>query len=177
MSPSSIHRLVRLGTAAVAALVIAVGFGPPVSAGGWAVGSIDAIPDAVAGQTADVAFTILQHGLTPVDLTDDVGVEIVLADGTVHFFAATSTGATGHYVAAVTFPSAPGAYEWNLRMGWFGPHELGSLDVTSTDGSDGVGAWSWSMTRWVTLGLAAVLAAVAVADVTRTRRHAPATPT
>lgn len=176
MSTASVHRLVRLGTAALAALVLAVGVGPPISAGGWAVGSIDEIPDAVAGQTADVAFTILQHGETPVDLTDDVGVEILLGDGRALFFAATTSGSVGHYVAEVEFPSVPGEYSWNLRMGWFGTHDLGTLDVMSANsGAAGAGWWSW--TRWVTLGLAAALAAVALADVARTRRHAPATPT
>jgi hypothetical protein len=177
MSPSSAHRLARLVTAGLAALVVVAGFGSSASAGGWAVGSIDEIPDAAPGQTADVGFTILQHGVTPAELTDDVGVEIVLADGTVQFFAATSAGAAGHYVAAVTFPPAPGEYSWNLRMGWFGVHDLGTLDVTPADRGVDTAGWYRSTTRWVTLGLAAVLASVAVTDLMRTRRHARATPT
>jgi hypothetical protein len=174
MPNSSLRQHARLATAAVAALVVFASFGTSASAGGWAVGSIDAIPDAAVGQTTEVGFTILQHGVTPVDLADDVGLEIVLTDGTVEFFAATGAGATGRYVSAVTFPSTPGEYTWNLRMGGFGTSDLGTVDVISTHGAD-AGAWSWAMARWVTLGLAVVLAAVAVADLTRARRRVLAT--
>lgn len=175
MSRTSLRPRARLATAALAALVVLAGLGSTASAGGWAIGSIDAVPDARAGQTVDVRFTILQHGVTPVDLAEDVGVEIVLADGTVEFFTATNAGATGRYASEVTFPSTPGEYSWNLRMGWFGTHELGTLDVASTSHGDDSSTWTWAMTRWVTLGLAAVLAAVAVSDVIRTRRKLPAT--
>jgi hypothetical protein len=176
MSHSPTGGLARLVVAS-AAFVVVAGFGTSASAGGWAIGSIDAIPDAAAGQTADVGFTILQHGVTPVDLADDVGVEIVLADGTVEFFAATNAGGAGHYIAEVAFPSTPGEYSWNLRMGWFGSHDLGTLDVTSASQGDDPGGRSWTTARWVSLILAVVLAAVAVTDLTRTRRHAAAMPT
>ncbi len=175
MSRTSLRQRARLATAVLAALVILAGSGSSASAGGWAIGSIDAVPDARAGHTVDVGFTILQHGLTPVDLADDVGVEIVLAEGTVEFFPATNAGATGRHVSEVTFPSTPGEYSWNLRMGWFGTQELGTLDVGPTSHGDDSNTWTWAMTRWVTLGLAAALAAVAAWDMTRTRRKLPAT--
>ena len=175
MSHVSLLQRARLVSAVATALVIVAGFGSSTSAGGWAIGSIDAVPDARAGQTVNVGFTILQHGVTPVDLEDDVGVEIVLADGTVEFFAATNAGATGRYVSEVTFPSTPGEYSWNLRMGWFGSHELGTLDVASTSHGDDSGSWTWAMARWVTLGLAGALAAVAAGDLFRARRKLPAT--
>ena len=163
MSRSSLPQLARLATAALVALVIVAGFGSSASAGGWAIGSIDSAPDAKAGHTVDVGFTILQHGVTPVDLADDVGVEIVLVDGVVEFFPATNAGATGRYVSEVTFPAAPGDYSWNLRMGWFGTHQLGTLDVASASTGDESGTWTWAMARWVTLGLAGALAAAAAA--------------
>jgi hypothetical protein len=175
MSHVSHRQRARLATAALTALVVVAGFGSPASAGGWAIGSIDAVPDAHAGHTVDVGFTILQHGVTPVDLADDVGVELVLANGTVEFFPATNTGATGRYVSEVTFPSTPGGYAWNLRMGWFGTHELGTLDVASASNGDDSNSWAWAMTRWVAFGLAAALATVAACDMIRTRRKLPAT--
>ena len=173
MSRTSLRQLARLATAALTALVVVASFGFSASAGGWAIGSLDAVPDARAGHTVDVGFTILQHGVTPVDLADDVGVEMVLADGAVEFFPATNVGATGRYVSEVTFPSTPGEYSWNLRMGWFGTHQLGVLDVGSTR-SDDVSTWTWATTRWVTLGSATALAAVAAWDMVRTRRKRPA---
>ena len=175
MSHVSLLQRARLVTAALTALVVVAGFGSSASAGGWAIGSIDAVPDAHAGHTVNVGFTILQHGVTPVDLADDVGVEIVLADGTVEFFPATNAGATGRYVSEVTFPSPPGEFSWNLRMGWFGTHELGTLDVASASSGDDSGTWTWAMARWVTLGMAGALAAVAAGDLFRTRRKLPAT--
>lgn len=175
MSRSSLRQRARLTTAALAALVIVAGFGSSASAGGWAIGSLDAVPEVRAGHTVDVGFAILQHGVTPVDLADDVGVEIVLADGAVEFFPAANAGATGRYVSEVTFPSAPGEYSWNIRMGWFGAHQLGALDVASTSRSDDANTWPWVTTRWVTLGLATALATVAAGDMIRTRRKLPAT--
>jgi hypothetical protein len=175
MSHVSLRQRARLVIAALTALLVVAGFGSSASAGGWAIGSIDAVPDAQAGQPVDVGFTILQHGVTPVDLADDVGVELVLADGTVEFFPATNAGATGRYVSEVTFPSTPGEYSWNLRMGWFGTQELGTLDVASASTGDDSGTWTWAMARWVTLGLAGALAAVAAWDVFRARRKLPAT--
>ena len=71
------------------------GFGRAASAGGWAVGSLDAVPAATAGQTSAVGFTVLQHGVTPADLSEDVGIEIVNADGTALFFPATNDGVPG----------------------------------------------------------------------------------
>jgi hypothetical protein len=159
----------------LAALVIVAGFGSSASAGGWALGSLDAVPNARAGHTVDVGFTILQHGVTPVDLAEDVGVEIVLGDGVVEFFPAGNAGATGRYISEVTFPSTPGEYAWNLRMGWFGSHELGTVDVDAASQGDRSKTWPWAMTRWVTFGLAAALAAVAAWDMIRTRRKLPAT--
>ena len=75
----------------------------------------------------------------------------------------------------MTFPSKPGEYAWNLRMGWFGTHELGTVDVASTSRSDDASTWTWAMARWVTLGLAGALAAVAAWDVFRARWKLPAT--
>ena len=174
MSRSRLRQRARHATAVLTALVVVAGFGSPASAGGWAIGSIDAVPDAQAGHTVDVGFTILQHGVTPVDLADDVGVELVLADGTVEFFPATNAAA-GRYVSEVTFPSTPGEYSWSLRMGWFGTQEVGTLDVASASNGDDSGTWTWAMARRATLGLAGALAAVAAWDVFRARRKLPAT--
>ena len=101
------------------------------SAGGWAVTSLDSIPEVTAGESADVGFTILQHGETPAVLESNVGIELVLADGTIQFFEAVSDGEPGHYVATVTFPASAGSYEWHARMDWFGTYELGAIEVAA----------------------------------------------
>lgn len=149
----------------------AAGVGTPASGGGWALGSLDAVPEATAGETVDVGFTILQHGVTPVDLTDDVGIEITRADGTVDYFAAATEGATGHYTASVTFPTTTGEYSWSLRMGWFGPQELGTVHVTSTDGGSITATTMWSTVRWIMLALTLALASVALSDLAITHRR------
>lgn len=178
MAPRLRHRLTRLTVATVAALAVLVGLAAPAAAGGWAVGSLDEVPVAVPGGTADVGFTILQHGVTPVDLTTDVGIEVVQSDGTRSYFAAAPDGPAGHYIAAVTFPVTAGAHSWSIHMGWFGFQDLGTLPVTAGSAPDAVvaGASStpWTVTRWVLLGLGGVLGIVAVADLAAGRRQASA---
>ena len=165
------HRFARLGAVVVAALAVVVGSGASASAGGWAIGSLDAIPEATAGRTADVGFTILQHGVTPVDLTDDVGIEIVRADGNVDFFAAAQDGEVGHYTAAVTFPTSLSDHSWNIRMGWFGSQDLGTLHVTSAAEDAFTSPTIWPTARWVMLALTVVLAVVSFWDLLGRRRH------
>jgi hypothetical protein len=172
----------RLFAAGLVALVVAVS-ASSASAGGWAVASLDALPNAAAGQSVDVGFTVLQHGQTPAVLDSDVGIELVLAEGTMQFFPAVADGVPGHYVATVTFPGTAGNYEWHARMGWFGSYELGTIDVAaSTTSSAGSGSGSgggsaWRDLRWITLAGSILLGGVAIVDlvVTRQRRRtAPA---
>ena len=75
----------------------------PASAGGWAVSTLDEVPSPRAGEVVDVGFTIRQHGVTPVNLDGDVGVELTGPAGRTAFFPAEQTGAPGHYVARVEF--------------------------------------------------------------------------
>ena len=70
----------RLLVAGLLALVVAVS-ASSASAGGWAVASLDALPNASAGQSVDVGFTVLQHGQTPAVLDSDVGIELVSPTG------------------------------------------------------------------------------------------------
>jgi hypothetical protein len=164
--------LARLVVAAVVALVV-VASGSSAFAGGWAVASLDAIPDATAGQSVDVGFTVLQHGQTPAVLDSDVGIELILADGAMQFFPAVADGVPGHYVATVTFPDTAGSYQWSARMGWFGSYELGAIDVaatTTTSGGSGGGS-IWPDLRWATLAGSILLAGVALVDLVVTRRR------
>jgi hypothetical protein len=128
-----------------AALVLLIMTALPAAAaakGGWAASTLDEAPKAGAGETTEVGFTILQHGVTPVNV-DDVEVIVRDVDGEDQTWPAVQQGDTGHYVAEVTFP-AEGQYQWVIRQGWFGDHELGTLDV---GGHAAIGSW-WSRTPW-----------------------------
>lgn len=169
MTATITSRLVRIVTAVALTLAACAGFTRPASAGGWAVASLDSVPAAEPGATVDVAFTILQHGVTPAALDDGVGIEIRHGDdGNSSFFPAVGDGIAGHYVATVTFPETAGRYEWQVQMGWFGSHELGTLDVRVADEpSDG----AWATIRWLMLAGAVLLAGIAVADIGFWRRR------
>jgi hypothetical protein len=160
-------RRLRLLVGTAVTLLVA-GLGADASAGGWAVASLDAAPDVAAGEPTEVGFTILQHGESPVNLTGDVGIEIVLPDGTTEFFPAVND-ALGHYVATVTIPDE-GSYAWNVHMDWFGVQHIGRIDVAASDvgGSSGSGL---QRARWGMLAGAVALGLVAVVDFTAGRRR------
>jgi hypothetical protein len=132
----------RKTTVLAGALLLAatiLGHAPPAGAGGWAVSALDATPVPVAGQELEVGFTVRQHGVSPVNPDGEVGIEVRSASGVVTAFAARPDGATGHYVADVTFPEA-GRFTWQILQGWFAPTDLGAIDVTPAgSGPDGAG--------------------------------------
>jgi hypothetical protein len=175
-SPQPVGVARRLAVASVLLLVsaLAIVAGPTsdASAGGWAVASVDSIPSPRAGASEVIGFTILQHGVTPVDLLADpgneVGIELVSGDGSIDFFPAVAGGSVGHYLATVRFDDA-GDLEWSIRMGWFGSQALGTVTVSgagsSSDGS------SWPAVRVALSVLAAALAAGAVVDLWSARRR------
>jgi hypothetical protein len=164
-------RRTRVVVAALVAVIAALGADSSASAGGWAVSSLDELPVAVAGEPVDVGFTVLQHGVSPVDLTEDVGIEVTAADGTTSYFPATAEGSVGHYVATVTFP-ADGQYSWRARQGWFAPHELGTMSVGGEGGASTTGGAAWaSGARPVLLASCLVLALAAIVDTVAGRRR------
>lgn len=163
--------LIRIVAAVVLIAAVFAGSAGPAAAGGWAVASLDSVPIAEPGATTDVSFTILQHGIRPADLDEGVGIEIRHDDGRSEFFPATGDGTPGRYVATVTFPAGAGTYEWLVQMGWFGPHELGALNVRTPDGDAG---GAWSAIRWLTLAGSVLLGGIAVADMAVRHRRRPA---
>lgn len=160
-----------------------------VSAGGWAMSSLDPMSVPAAGEEIEVGFTIRQHGVSPVNPDeqgdDPVAVEVRSASGDEAVFTARQEGPTGHYVATVTFPE-PGRAHWAIRQGWFGAHDLGAIDVArpvsaAGEQAGGAGAAPGSAAggghRWplaaragaAVVGVAA--AAVAIAEAWRSRRR------
>lgn len=138
-------------------------------AGGWAIASFDEVPDEfAAGVTYDLEYTVLQHGETPVDV-DGSQVRIVDSSGTVTEFDAVSTGETGRYSVAVTFPES-GSWRWEVTLGGFEAHDMGTVEVAAASVA---APDSGSMLRWVlpaALILVMALVAVQVVELSRNRR-------
>lgn len=159
----------RVGASLLAVAVCALGIGSVASAGGWAISTLDELPNPIAGKKIEVGFTIRQHGVTPVDMSEGVGIRITLADGTTNYFPAAGDGIVGHYVARVEFPAA-GRYSWSIRQGMFADYELGQIDVgapTSIGNTDR----SLVSLRYVGLAGAVLFGVVALTDVFVVRRR------
>lgn len=153
----------RIWTCLLTVAVCAVGFGSAASAGGWAISTLDEFPVPIAGEPIDVGFTIRQHGITPVDLTEDVGITITSAGGTAQYFPAAGDGTVGHYVARVEFPSE-GQYQWSIRQGGFAEQDLGQIDVGAPTKIVNTG-YSPGSLRYIALGGAMLFGLVALTDV------------
>ena len=106
----------RLALAASTASILSLILAATAFAGGWANAVMDTPPDDPAGPNAPITlgFTLMQHGVTPVDwgiaqivLTNAETGEQIVAD-------AAPSGATGHWAATVTLPTA-GSWTYEVR--------------------------------------------------------------
>lgn len=161
-------QLLVLGVAVLIVTVFAAG---SVSAGGWAVTTLDSVPAATANQTVEVGFTIRQHGVTPVNPEGEVGIVFRSSAGDEQFFVAEAVGETGHYVAEVTFPE-DGTWTWAVRQGWFSEQALGTIDLAVSGSSTTAGDYRWP--AWIRYGLPALallFGAGAILDVGWARRR------
>jgi len=111
-----------------ATLLVVAALSVSVSAGGWAVATLDTMPTFVTGQETTVGFTLRQHGNTllggvrPSQITfhnTESGQRLT--------FPAPDDGPHGHYAARFTLPQA-GIWEWSISN--FGEHPMPSLTVT-----------------------------------------------
>jgi len=100
---------------AFATVLIALLIPTGTLAGGWAVITLDQLPeDPVAGQPLVIGFTVLQHGRTPMaDLTPTITLENQ-AGGDQIIVNAHPEGETGHYTAELVFP-AEGTWDWSIQ--------------------------------------------------------------
>lgn len=151
---------------AVAASLV---FAATVAAGGWAVATLDAkVATPTAGQSFDVRFKLMQHGVTPVS-SGTVVVRATAPDGRELSFAARRTAAPGHWTAAVSLPSS-GAWQWRIEM----PN---GLQVTSAEfGSWAVGGSAGAAPGTPLLPVSLAIAVVLLALLLwrgRPVRHAP----
>ena len=146
---------------------------PAVSAGGWAVSTLDPMATPTAGVPTDVGFTVRQHGVTPVDLAD-VAIVVTDSSGETTVYPAHRDGDEGHYIASVTF--AEGQSMWEIRQGFFEPQALGTITVAAQDHPGAPSAVESSSYRWpeaarVLVPIAAIaLATIAITDAVVSRR-------
>jgi hypothetical protein len=106
----------RLALAAALASMLTLALAATALAGGWANAVMDTPPDGPAGPNEPVTlgFTLMQHGVTPVDWGN---AQIVLTNaesGERVTAAAHPEGSTGHWVAEVTLP-ANGSWNYEVR--------------------------------------------------------------
>ena len=96
------------------AFLLALAFSIPVLAGGWAVITLDSLPnDVVAGEPINVGFTVLQHGRTPMnDLEPTITANLHKDQSFV--VKAEPDGKPGHYAATLTFPTE-GEWRWSIQ--------------------------------------------------------------
>ena len=111
MEPST--RL-RAAAAMAAAASLTLFLASTALAGGWASATLDRQPaDPGAGGTMVVSFTLLQHGVTPVDWGQPLVMLQERETGARVIADAVPAGAVGHWTADVTVPSAG---SWSLEI-------------------------------------------------------------
>ena len=118
----------RLLVIAVACMALAA-VSATALAGGAAT-TIDQAPDEFqAGVGYDVTYTVLQHGVTPVE--GETALLFSLDDGEPLRFVGTPTGTPGQYVAAVELPTA-GAWLMEVDQASFGVVEHDIVEVVGS---------------------------------------------
>ena len=119
--------------AAISATALTLLLASTAFAGGWANAIMDAPPDDPGGpnQPITIGFTLLQHGVTPVDWGPTQIVLTNAESGESVTFDAQPQGAVGHWVAEVSVP-ADGTWTYLVRhdleigMTGFDPITVGS---------------------------------------------------
>ena len=101
--------------AALAATTLTLILTSVAFAGGWASATLDKQPaDPGTGGTVNVGFTLLQHGVTPVDWGQPLVMLVNAETGQRVTADARPTGATGHWSAELTVPAA-GTWTLDIR--------------------------------------------------------------
>ena len=138
-------------------------------AGGWALTSFDELPSEFeAGASYDLTYTVLQHGVNPVDVGQSE-VRVKGANGDVTTFVATRLPEKGRYQVIVTFPEA-GLWTWEVTQGDFGSHPIGPISVSPGAGAAVATASALGWLLPVALAITIGLIAVQIANLARQRR-------
>ena len=124
----------------MAACLFALALPSLVFAGGWAVVTLDALPQNItAGQPLVIGMTARQHGQTPWELEALILEARHQETGHEVSFAAKPDGKPGHYQVELLFPEA-GRWEWGVASGLV--PVLQPLPVLEVAGGAGVTAVS-----------------------------------
>lgn len=119
----------RLCGSVILACVFSVVLVGPAFAGGWAVVTLDAVPQGPAtGQTLSLGLMVRQHGVTPTDGVSPTLTARNSATGETVRAVARKDGPVGHFVVDVAFPSA-GEWTWKIAPEPFAPTDFGTLSV------------------------------------------------
>lgn len=103
----------RIRIASILGLLLAVAVSAPALAGGWAQAQLDAEPPpGEEGGTTEIGFTLLQHGVTPVDWGSVIVTAVNDATGETVSSAARSDGGD-HWIASLALPSTG---EWTISI-------------------------------------------------------------
>jgi hypothetical protein len=169
------HRFPMATLIALAATLLLAG---TALAGGWANAIMDEGPQdpPTAGEPITIGFTLLQHGVTPVDHgTARVTVRNA-ATGEELTVAARQEGASGHWIAVITFPS-DGTWRYEVTtpdllvgMKGFNPVSVGSTGAGTAASLGTTAATAQPLTSLLVALL--VTLAVAAAFVLTQRRNA-----
>ena len=92
----------------------------PALAGGWAVITLDRLPEGIkVNQAVEIGFMLRGHGVTPVT-AEGLSVDARHPEsGAELSVPARSEGVEGHYLASLSFPQ-PGLWEWGIATGPYG---------------------------------------------------------
>jgi hypothetical protein len=113
------------------AMLLAAG---DVEAGGWATVKLDSeLGNVRTGQIIRIGFTVLQHGVTPIDSFGSEPLKPFLTarnklTGQTMRVDATKQGLTGHFVAEIAFYKE-GAWEWEITPSPFQATKFSPLTV------------------------------------------------
>jgi hypothetical protein len=174
-------RKLLIGGAVLAALV----FAAPASAGCWATAGLAPPPEGTAaGEVWTARITVLQHGRNPLpdaaDATPKVSIVNRATGARKTFTGKASDPAAGHYEARVVFPSA-GTWRYEVFDGftsWDGrpapcarTHTFASVQIGGPGAASGSGSGSGSFPVWPVAGGLGALLAAALGLVWFARRH------
>jgi hypothetical protein len=110
-------------------LAVSMLLASPALAGGWAVVTLDTLPqDVRAGQALRLGFMVRQHGQTPINSVEPLLLATNKDSGEKLQISGKQAGAVGHFEVDVTFPST-GTWEWQITPRPFGPTEFAPLSV------------------------------------------------
>jgi hypothetical protein len=137
----------RAGAALFGALTLTLLLATTALAGGWAMATQDPPPDDPGGpnEPITIGFTLMQHGVTPVDWGPTSVVLINEATGETVIIDAHQQGATGHWVADISVPSE-GIWTYQVRhdleivMSGFQPIRVGDAPAAAVPAQSATGS-------------------------------------